>query len=93
MGVSDVCELAGKLNSHFIGWTSKGHSSTFDSEDPVHEAGIAASDVDEDSYDSADSSDKTSGSSTASSITAENMFCESVQIGAAHHANVSTKLQ
>ena len=61
--MSDVCELAGKLHSHFIGWTSKGHSSTFDSEDLVHEAGTAAN-VNTEHDESAEHSDGSADSSS-----------------------------
>ena len=40
--LSDVSELAGKLSSHFIGWSSRAHSATFDSEKDFHVAGVAA---------------------------------------------------
>ena len=37
--LSEVCDLSGKLNTHFIGWTSKAHSNIYDSEHAAHVAG------------------------------------------------------
>ena len=85
--MSHVSELAGKLSSHFIGWSSKGHSSTYDSEQDFHEAGIAAH-VELEQEESAEQSDE-SAASSGSRHDSEHNFCEHAQIGAARQDNVS----